>query len=311
MSGTATGSAWDERVFPGWALLITPWNLVGSLDAGIIVMAALFGALVPFVVLRLTNDEGVAFASSVLPPVWIMQSSLGMSEPAYLFFVLAAILFAIRGNVTLGGILMGFAALIRPTALFPWLGVFVYLLATSDNRRLIIKWVFWSGLVASLTLAINFALYGAPFRQLQQYANLPNISESAQVSGLSSGGYGHLGFPFKALVLTPFFLQVPLWKVFYIWGNAIFVLWASVRAYTSWKSGGLSTVFAIWAITNTAFIVSTGPYWGFHSFDRYALWAMPAYLYFFREFLPKQTSRWVAIATLSTLFALRPVLRGA
>jgi hypothetical protein len=34
-----------------------------------------------------------------------------------------------------------------------------------------------------------------------------------------------------------------------------------------------------WAAPDTAFIVCGGPYWGFHSFDRYAVWALPAYAF--------------------------------
>jgi hypothetical protein len=230
-----------------------------------------------------------------------------MSEPAYLFYIVASLVLVNSKHVTSAALLMGFAAAIRPTALLPWLAVLFELCKSKSSKGTLARWIGWSGLVAGMTIPLNIHLYGAPFRQLERYSTLPNVGAEAIAAGLDKAGAGHFGPPFRALIETPLRVHVPAWKIVFIYGHLAVVLLAcreSLRCRDLKSRTRIWRVCAMWAVLNTAFIVSTGPYWGFHAFDRYCLWAMPAYLVLLQRYLPRRFSVWVMIAICSTGLAV-------
>lgn len=301
VTGDRPENRWAERLFPGWPILCIPAAISGYPLAGAVGLAAVFASAVPFLVLWLTRSLPIAYAAAVFPPVWILQSTMGMSEPAYLAFVVAAIAFAVSGRVSLAAVLMGLAALIRPTALFPWCAVLVHLLITSAGPRKVATWVLLSGFIAGAVIPLNVYLYDEPFRQLNQYLTLPNLREDAQAAGLAVRGAGHFGWPFQALLETPLLVHVPTWKIGYVWFHVVLVVVASTRVFWFKSLDAVSGIAAVWAVANSLFIVCAGPYWGFHSFDRYCLWAMPAYLVLIQKWLPSNRFVYMACAVFSTV----------
>jgi hypothetical protein len=305
--GVRSHNPWDERVFLGWPLMISLARAAIPAEAACVLLAVACAAAVPLLVYWYTRDINIAIVGAVISPTWILQTSLGMSEPAYLCVILAALVLVNAGNVTGGALLMGLAATIRPTALFPWLAVLFDLWKTGSPKRTVARWIALSGLVAGMTVPLNVYLYGVPFRQLEGYSTLPNVGKGVLASGLACEGAGHFGFPFRALVETPLRVHVPLWKVGFIYGHLAVVLLAcgeSLRTRNSASRTRIWRVSAVWALLNTAFVVCAGPYWGFHSFDRYCLWALPAYLVLLSRRLPRRLWMWIAIGICSTGLAL-------
>jgi hypothetical protein len=142
-------------------------------------------------------------------------------------------------------------------------------------------------------------MYGDPLHQLHAYEALPNVGEAA--GALAARGYssGHWGWPFLHLVATPTWVEVPAWKVAFIAGHVAAVLAACSIGVMGWGRSALSDVMTVWAVGNTVLIVSAGPYWGFHSFDRYAVWALPAYGYLLTSALPRSRPVWAALGAAS------------
>jgi hypothetical protein len=303
VTGQRSANEWDERVFPGWSLLLTPFSLLGIAGPGAVALSTAFGALVPYLVWILTRDARTALGCAVLLPVWLLQSTLGMSEPSYLAAILIGLIALMRGQTAAGALMIGFAGLIRPTAAFAWAAGGLVLWRGRQWRKLVL-WSAVSALVVSLIVPLNLKLYGEPLRQTKLYNSLPNIGNEAREAGISEGKFGHLGIPFKALVETPILVRVPKWKIFYVWAHVVMILGACWFAFRHINGSDLDQVLSVWALLNSAFIVSTGPYWGFHSFDRYCLWAMPAYMFLLRPYLPNARWIWYTVAVLSTLIAL-------
>lgn len=296
-------SSFDERMFLGWPILIgAGFDTVGP-EIACIILALLFAAAVPSLLFWLTRDINIAIASC-LWPVWILQTTLGMSEPAYLFFILLSLLLVQHRNFATAGMCIGFAAMIRPLALFPWIGVLFDLWRKGESRSVLAKWIVVSGLFAGMTIPLNLYLYGSPLRQFERYSTLPNTGEEAMNAGLIKPGDGHFGLPFKSLVETPMKIPVPKWKIGYVYFHVLVALMASINAILFWKENARQQLWSIWAILNTTFIVSTGPYWGFHTFDRYFIWAVPAYVVLLRRYLPKSQIVWCVLAVVATMLAI-------
>jgi hypothetical protein len=301
--GERSPNAWHERVFPGWSLLLVPFSLLGVAAPGAVALAVLMATLVPWLAWKLTEDHRTALACAVLLPVWLLQVSLGMSEPSYLVAILLGLIALTLRQTAIGAFLVGFAALIRPTALFAWAGGALVLWRRRQWRKLVL-WSVISAAVASLIVPINLKLYSEALRQTKLYSTLPNIGDAARRAGIGAGKFGHLGIPFKALVETPLLVNIPTWKIVYIWAHVLMILVSCWLALRRIGASELEGMLSVWALLNSAFIISAGPYWGFHSFDRYCLWAMPAYMFLLSRYLPQTRWAWYGIALLTTLTAL-------
>jgi hypothetical protein len=115
-------------------------------------------------------------------------------------------------------------------------------------------------------------LHGAPSNIL------PEVLRILTPNGISRT---YFAVPFQALIETPFKIPTPLWKILFIYAHVVAAITATIILFRRCRRSDLTFIFALWALANTIFIVSTGTYWGFHSFDRYFVWALPAYLYAF------------------------------
>jgi hypothetical protein len=275
-----------ERVFLGWPLVLTPVATSAGAVAFAVGLSVSLAALLPALVWVYTRDLRTAVLSATASPTWVLTSTLGMSEPIYLAAIMASLILHSRRRPFAAAALMGFAGLVRPTAVFAWAGVIADLIHRRAGKREWVAWILVCGGIAALTVPIDLAIYGVPLRQFEEYSRLPNIDAEARTALKDEVG-GHLGIPFRALLMTPFQVNVPVWKVAFIWTQAVLVVAATAMAGAFCLRGhGPDRVLAVWAMLNTAFIVSAGPYWGFYTFDRYLLWALPAYLFVSRRIIP-------------------------
>jgi hypothetical protein len=263
-----------------------------------------FAALVPVAYYRLIPDFREALVLTVFTPTWLENSCLGMSEPLYLLALLLAMRCFFMGRLYLSGLLLAIAALTRPTAVFLWVGL-ALLLVQRRAWRSLLSWSALCALGPLLTLALNGYFY-ADWTHQSRLHGAPINTPRAEMLLLADGGdtRTYLNVPFKALVLTPLNLVIPPGKIAFVYLHLLAVLAASGIALVQFFRSDFDRVIAVWAILNTCFIVSTGPYWGFHTFDRYCVWALPAYLYFLGRFLTRRVVIVAGIGAASILMAL-------
>jgi hypothetical protein len=152
------------------------------------------------------------------------------------------------------------------------------------------------------TSLLELRLFGNAFHQVAVYAmplaDLNVASDTAAALGMPAG---HWGWPFAALLMTPTQVHVPIWKLLYVYANLVVVLAACRRAVRTLgrASTDLDLCQSVWLLGNTAFAVCGGPYWGFFSFDRWCIWALPAVLWPYREWLERRLGLTVAIGAAS------------
>jgi hypothetical protein len=299
MTGVRSGSL-PDGVFPGWpALVALPGALVGY-DVAALWGAVLCAAVVPVLFHRLTGDRPLSWLLVVAPPTWLMHSMLGMSEPAVLALLLGALVAFTRDRPRTASLLVAAALLMRPHALAAWVALAVGFWRQRDTRSL--AWhVAITATTGALALLWNHVYYGDVFYQLHTYQTLSNFAGADDVLARHGVGRGHWGLPFVHLIVTPFWIAAPLWKVVFIWAHAVAAVTACVVGVRRWGSGPLHDALTIWAVLNTALIVCAGPYWGFHSFDRYVTWALPAYAWLLRPLLPPPGRLWTAAGVVSAI----------
>ncbi|MGH9440714.1 MAG: hypothetical protein ACRD16_00405 [Thermoanaerobaculia bacterium] len=287
-TGERPANRWMERMFPGWPLLLAIPCRFLPIDWTILLMGALLAAAVPVLFFLLTRDFGMSVAVALVPPTWLKHSCIGMSEPAMLVLVLLSLVLYVRGKKVASAIPMAASTLIRPVAGFAAIGVLWLVFRRSGWRRAMV----WAAIFSSAILfqvAFNLHYYGVWNRQARLYANDPTLSPEilrAFPAGMTRRAY--LNVPFASLILTPLRLSTPPWKVAFIAANVVAVVVSCVFLLRRLRDSDLSFVFAVWGILNAGFIFCLGPYWGFHSFDRYAIAALPAYAF---AFMPRRNAR--------------------
>jgi hypothetical protein len=313
MTGARDANSWHERAFLGWPLTFALPGAIVGYAATALALAAAFAALVPVVFWNLTRHRAASLALTALTPTWLLHSSLGMSEPAFLLYQLSAIWALCTDHLVLSSMLASAAIAVRPNGVFVWIA----LAFVMWRRRS------WSALAAHTTIAaaglaivyaLNVHLFGDGLRQVHLYSGLPNVSPQAAAAiarlPLSAG---HLGLPFVHLLVTPFIVSVPLWKVVFIWAHAVAVVLIcahGARRLAAERGNHLFVMMLIWAVLNTAFVLCTGPYWGFYAFDRYCIWALPAYLYIVRDELPAADLVWTTAAAISVAMVIWGMARA-
>ena len=271
-----------SRVFPGWPavfggllwLLPEPLAALGS--------AMLMAAIVPVVFYAMTRAWPAACALVWLPPAWLLASVHPISEPLFFLLGLGAIWCWQRDRLAWAGWLAGVMCATKPYGVFlaAGLGAAVVWPAGVWSWRRMVRYAIPIALVGAGCVLLNVALYGDALRQLHVYAsplkelNLPSPPDSLREAS------GHWSWPFQALIVTPWQTTWPLWKLIYIYGSLVAFLFLlgrpTLRFWRSRSVSPLELVFWVWLAGNTVASCSGGPYWGFASFDRYVIWALPA-----------------------------------
>ena len=273
---------YDSRVFPGWPAVFGDllWLLPEPLAA--LGLAILMAAIVPVVFYVLTRAWPAACALVWLPPAWLLASVHPISESLYLLLGLGALWCWQRDRLAWAGALAGVMCATKPYGVFlaVAVGAGVACHAGVWSWRRLARYAIPVALVGAGCVLLNVALYGDALRQLHVYASpLKELNLLSPPDSLRDAS-GHWSWPLKALIVTPWLTKWPLWKLVYIYGNAVaFLILLARPTLRFWRSHSLSPlefVLWVWLAGNTAASCSGGPYWGFASFDRYVIWALPA-----------------------------------
>lgn len=303
-----------SRVFPGWPALVAVAALLVPLDAAMVALSLACAGLLPVLCWRMTGCAAAAWLLVFAPPAWLLASTHPIAEPAFLLASLAALAAAQRSRWLGAGLLAGAACVIKPYGCFVVAGLLAATLVAGPRA--------WSrplqvlaaaAVLPAALLVLNVRLFGDPLHQFHVYgAALSALNLPADVAAKLHAPHGHWGVPFRALIETPLVVGAPAWKTLYIFAHvpvlAVLVLRGLRRARRADETArAWQTAAAVWAALNALAIVCGGPYWGFHSFDRYFVWAWPALLLLNADLLARRD--WLvwplsAASVAATAFAL-------
>ena len=298
-------SLYASRVFLGWPALIAVANHLIPEPFAIMGLTVLVAAIVPVLFFELTRSMTMAWTILFLPPAWLLATLHPIAEPVYLASGVGALLALKHQRWFLAGLLAGYMTTVKPYGIFLVAGC--VLGAAFEGRNLSAKRAARLAVGVAILglgyLAVNVVLYKDPLYQLHVYSSpLSKLNLSADAASKLNDPSGHWGVPFRALIETPRHFPVPLWKLTYIYGHVLllglFVL-VGVRGYLKGIRAPETTAMAVWLVLNSAAIVCAGPYWGFYSFDRYFVWALPAALALNQHWLEKRPWLLYSLAPLS------------
>jgi hypothetical protein len=309
-----TLTLYDSRVFPGWPLAYGWLLLLAPAPVVIFGATVACAAAVPVAAYALTRCRATALALLCLPPAWLLATVHPIAEAFYLLTGLLALIAWRTGRLALSGFAVAAMVASKPY------GAFLLLPLALAASRAPGRWSLSAGLrflwpvalVGGACAALNHLLYRDVLRQLHVYASpLASLNLAGVDAQGLAGASGHWSWPLQALVQTPRFVPVPLWKLVYIYGHVLALAVLFFRpAWQLWRTRSadpLTLVLLAWFAGNSAAILCGGPYWGFHSFDRYFLWSWPAALLLNAD-LVRAHPRWVLVGSLAsialTLFAV-------
>lgn len=298
LGDASTLTDYDRRVFPGYPALIAIFHLGGlSFPFAALLVDWLSAGVAAALSLQLFHDRRVAWAMVFLLPHYLGNSTLAMSEAPLLAFTVAGLLLALNDRPFAGGVLLGFAGLIRPMACFAAGGVIVWFLADRRYRQALLLCLGAVTLFGLGLLALQY-FTGDAFRGIRVYHD-------------SRRAYGGQIFepPFHALVTVPIREHASAGFVTYIYSHVLVVLvGCGLITYRALATDGptkpLDLVAFTWLLGNTLFQLCIGSTWGFRHFTRFAIPAQPALFWALLPILPRVRWPWVLATCGITLLAV-------
>jgi hypothetical protein len=290
---------YHRRVFPGYPTLIVLVHLVGfSLPLSALLIDWLSSGIAAAAGRSLFGERRIGWAMLFLLPHYLANSSLAMSEAPLLAFTLMGLLLAKNNRLLAGGILLGFAGLIRPMACFAAGGLLISFALERRWRQLI-----WTALAAAaVVIAGIIAMHlftGDAFRGVRIYRDSPQ----AYVGRIFE-------WPFHSLVTTPLREHVSPGFISYIYIHVAIVLFACVSL--GWRilqlkprPNPLDLLTFTWLVSNTLFQLCIGSGWGFRHFPRFAIPAQPALFWALHSYAPRQN--WIWLVGIAGVFVLAVV----
>src|SRR5262249_30135945 len=156
-----------------------------------------------------------------------------------------------RGAPGWASVLTAGAMAVRPSGAFVWLGI-AYCLWRRRDRGWLAVHIAIAAVAVTLVVASNYHFYGDPLRQSHVYHNQINFgAEMERVLAERHWSRGTVDIPFKHLVLTPFVVAVPRWKIALIWLHALAILIACWVGVTRRNGSDIHAIMLIWAVLNS------------------------------------------------------------
>jgi hypothetical protein len=293
----------NSRVFPLWPSILAALMQFGVSGWAWLLVAPLFAGAASAIFYRITGSFAGALLLGVAPPAWVLATLSPMSEGIFLCLGLLAALALRRDHCFLAGFLVGAMVATRPFGVaWALAGVVVILAASGDRVGRFGAFAAGAVIGGFPLLVVNVLMFGDVLHQVRVYSSdLRAINLPPDIAARLGDASGHWGFPFKHLLTTPWLVPVPAWKILYVYANLALLLgllpiiWRQFRA--SAETLAAENFLALAFVANGLLSVSTGPYWGFHSFDRYLSWAAPGAIVAVRRATPPRLWPWLAGAT--------------
>jgi hypothetical protein len=282
---------YDTRVFLGWPLMFGWGSFIVRGEFVMFGLLLVLSGLVPCLFHGLTHNRPLSMLLCFFTPAWLLHSVHPMGEAAYLFWGLLSILMMQERRPWIAGIALGWMISIRPYAVVLAFAFTLSLLRYEKAYKHFIYLFLGSLLLPVGSLILNHAMYGDILHQFHMYGkHLGELNLTPAIVEKLGNPSGHWGFPLYHVLTTPWKVTTPIWKTVYIYSHVAMILgvtWIGLRSVRSWqKWDPLDGMMHFWFFGNTVLILCSGPYWGFHSFDRYCVWALPAMLWMVRKYLP-------------------------
>jgi hypothetical protein len=298
-------SEFDRRAFIGYPGLIAAISLLGlSLPTAALLINCLSSALAASLSALVYEDARVGWVIVFFPPSFLTYSTLAMTEASLLALTLGGLLVARRGRWLGGGVLLGYAGLVRPVACFAVLGLMVERWRQGKRRDSLLV-----GGVAAIVVLLGYV-----FLQLWTGDALRGVRTYASDQRAFNGRL--FGWPFESLIMTPLRYSVPLWKVAYVWPYVLWTLGGCVMALRAPASSdrrdskSLALLSAIWLAGNTIFVLCVGHIWGFHDFNRHILAALPPLIWIYRRYIPTRLGIAAPLSACSLILGVVGLLRS-
>jgi hypothetical protein len=308
---------YDRRVFIGYPLLIAGAHFLGvPLAWGAYGISWISAGAAAVLAAVLTRSRRLGWAMVCLTPHYVLYSSIAMTESPLLAFDLAGIALALRAIddrlperdhrqwllPLLGGLVLGFAGVIRPFACFAIGGLIIHAIL----RR---KWM-----AASIVAVISAGVFGGALLGLKLVTGNAFIGVKAYKSRPQGYPDGLFTYPFQSLISQTFHGGVNPLKAIYIWLYVLVNLTALALLARQWfkehNPNRKTDLYFIWLAGNTAVLLCVGGVWGFHAYHRYSAWALPAELVCFIPILPRRAWIWILVAAVSVAIAVSSMMRN-
>lgn len=302
----------DSRVFPLWPMVLAGFLKLGLSGWGWILVGPAFAGAASALFYRVTGSFAAALLLGAAPPAWVLTTLSPMSEGLYLVLGLLTALALQRDRCLLAGVLVGLMVATRPFGLaWALAGAIVIVAARGDRAIRLGAFGLGAALGVLPLVLVNILMFGDLLHQVRVYSgSLVSINLPPRIAARLGDASGHWGIPFKHLLITPWIVPVPLWKLTYVYANlALFLGLAPLILRRFFRTAGelsADNFLMLAFVINGLLSVSTGPYWGFHSFDRYLSWAAPGAIVAMRGLLPP--ARWPWVAALTVVLSLASVV---
>ncbi len=256
--------AYDQRLFPGYLLIILPFTyLINQIIAiGIILNLVIF-AISFYLMWKIFKNVFINFLFAFFPPVWLMQTSKASSEPLTTFLLLSSLYFFIKKNYFTSGLIIGIAFNVRIISGCFLLATFIILFFEKKYKE-ISRVLIGFALTSSLLIVYNFLIFGKD-DLLIQFKNLD------QNYGVVRIGFIQI---FHDLYRT---LDWGQYRIF-LSGSIYLILnfFALFFLYKFRKKDRLIKFCFYWMLFSLIFVFSLSPFTLIENFSRYMLPVLPA-----------------------------------
>lgn len=163
-----------RRLYPGYPLTIALLSFVFPYWVSGYIITFLGVILTIIFTHILFNSRQITFAAGFIYPAWLYYTSFVMSEGLFIALLLCAMLLEKKKNYYLCSLLLGFAYLTRPVALFLAIALFLSRIRKTTVKHFILQGIvfafppivwyvifsyFWSGTNAGYTPKFSFPFY--------------------------------------------------------------------------------------------------------------------------------------------------------
>lgn len=298
----------DSRAFPLWPMVLYPPIKLGAPVFLVVGLSSALAAAACVVLFVITRNLPAALLLAVAPPPWVLATLSPMSEGLFILLGLLAAWRVQQQAYVSAGVFAGLMIVAKPYGIAWVLAGFLILLAAQGDRLGRLSSYCFGVLAGGAPLVIfNLIVYGDIFQQVRVYGgSLAAINVSPTDLQAIGDATGHWGWPLQHLILTPLRVSTPLWKILYVAAHVVAVLallpLAVLRFWRTRDEVQVLNFLGLAFAANAALALCAGPYWGFHSFDRYVSWAAPGAITLLAAAMPNR--HWPKVAGFAGLVSL-------
>ncbi|MFH0731770.1 MAG: hypothetical protein V2A72_02475 [Candidatus Omnitrophota bacterium] len=272
----------DTRLFPGYPFLM---SISGKfIDFGVsgVIISIICAFLACYLYFLIFKDKTTTRFFCLLPPAWLMNTTLVMTEGLSMALILGSLYLFFRNKHISALLIAAFGIIVKPVIVFLFAIYLLFLAKDKSYKKLIF------GICLCLLLLYSYMVF-CKYTFGDMLINY-NIYRHAWSYGSSK----IFVLPYADIIKNIFvagssFYKIELWKKTYIIFNILFFitgLFFLIRMFKE-RRDRLSFFSLLWCIVIFIFAGSLGGWSGFHCYDRYILPAMPFLFYSMKDLFPK------------------------